>query len=328
MLDETEVKSILLEFVEPNRNNPIISLDIKGWRFPHTRDHGQYAQPVCFWTGITCDPIDGSVTGLNLGNGLYVHKLLGTPGGPEEGVDDRHGDAAGGVQRHVIEEQEQQQHDWDSYYENLFPKKRYFAPIDAIQQYYGHDNSNRRTQKNITTTNKVSKSNNNTSTATYNISPSFPSSLGKLTSLRFVNLSHNRLQGQIPKSVLQLPNLEIIDVQGNDLTGTFPHFESDDIRVLDLSKNRFHGPLDSDIFGHPKIGPYTAPYLVSLVKFDVSHNGLNGTIPLDGTSGFYDPEVMIDESLQNLQYFDLGYNLCECTFSFVMKNQCLLLIAK
>ena len=315
MLDETEVKSILLEFVEPNRNNPndIISLDIKGWRFPHTRDHGQYAQPVCFWTGITCDPIDGSVTGLNLGNGMYVHQLLGMPGGPEEGVDDGHGDAsAGGVQRHVLEEQEQQHHDWGSYYENLIPKKRYFAPIDAVQQYHGHADQNRRTQKNITTTNNVSNSNNNTSAAYDNISPSFPSSLGKLTSLRFVNLSHNRIQGPIPKSVLQLPNLEIFDVQGNDLTGTFPHIESDDIRVLDLSKNRFHGPLDSDIFGHPKLGPYTAPYLVSLVKFDVSHNGLNGTIPLDGTSGFYDPEVMIDESLQNLQYFDLGYNLCEC----------------
>ena len=301
-MDETEIKNILLEFVEPNRNQPnsddIIPWDVKGWRFPHTRDHGEYNQPVCFWTGITCDPIDGSVTGLNLGNGFYVHSLLGQPGGDEE-HDNEHGDSSqGGIQRHnnrmmLIEEGQQ---DWLNYDINfdgsILPKSR---------QLHSH----RRIQ-NATTNDDFSNNN-----ATYAISPTFPPSLGKLTSLRFINLSHNHLQGSIPQNVLSLPNLEILDVQGNDLEGTFPHFVSDALRVLDLSKNRFHGHLDEDLFGHPKIGKNTAPYLISLVKFDVSHNGLNGTIPLDGTSGYYNPEVEHEESLQNLQYFDLGYNLCK-----------------
>jgi len=143
------------------------------------------------------------------------------------------------------------------------------------------------------------------------IYPSFPSALGQLQSLRFINLSSNRLQGVLPTSVLQLPKLEILDISSNDLEGTFPHIESGALRVLDMSKNRFQGPLDEHLFGHPDVGPNTATYLMSLVKFDISHNGFNGTIPLDGTSGNYNANTKRDESLQNLQYFDLGNNLCE-----------------
>ena len=38
-------------------------------------------------------------------------------------------------------------------------------------------------------------------------------------------------------------------------------------------------------------------------------DGFNGTIPLDGRSKMYDAETGIDPSLQNVVYFDMGYNL-------------------
>jgi len=286
--EESEIKNILLALVEPNRNSPTdnIPADVKGWRFPSgstdasragdgEKIEEQYQQPVCFWTGVACDPIDGSITGLNLGNGFYVETLLGMSASSSKAGDE------GGKQQHTRVMIQQ----YDD--EIILHKKRYPESSSIIT-------NDRRTANDV---------------PPRTTSPSFPSSLGKLTSLRFLNLSHNQLQGSIPRSIVQLPNLEMFDVTSNDLEGTFPHFESDALRVLDMSKNRFHGRLDEDLFRHPDIGPYTAPYLLSLVKFDLSHNGFNGTIPLDGTSGFYNPDVEHEGSLQNLQYFDLGYNL-------------------
>jgi hypothetical protein len=37
--------------------------------------------------------------------------------------------------------------------------------------------------------------------------------------------------------------------------------------------------------------------------------GFNGTIPLDGRSATYDSEKKMDTTMQNLQYFDIGFNL-------------------
>lgn len=107
--------------------------------------------------------------------------------------------------------------------------------------------------------------------------------------------------------LLDIPNLEHFDVSSNDLIGTFPRFTSDALRVLDISKNRFHGTLVSglpsycghlnlkfmthgfaiclcintiqpvDLFGHyqnreREVGKYFAPYLSNLVKLDISHS--------------------------------------------------------
>ena len=281
-MTEDEVKSFLLALLGPNRNSPIdiIPADVRGWRYPTgityvsqgNETDEQYLQPVCSWTGITCDPIDGSIIGLNLGNGFYTKTLLGLS------------DDVVGEDRN----------------------SRVLRPRDdqmAINKYRCHEPI-------LSTTYTRRISENLPAASAY---PSFPSSIGQLLSLRFINMSSNRLQGMLPKSLLQLPNLEILDISSNDLEGTFPHIKSTELRVVDISKNRFQGPLDKHLFGHPDVGPYTAPYLMSLVKFDISHNGFNGTIPLDGSSGFYDAITKRDESLQNLLYFDLGNNLCELT---------------
>lgn len=289
-MEESELKDILLALLEPSdRNRPseyIIPTHVKGWRFPSANPDAaagvdnvgdQYQQPVCFWTGVTCDPIDGSITGLNLGNGFYVQTLLGLATPTFKDEDD---------------EEEGHRHD------RMITQQRDGSEINLHKERYS---------KSHYTSSGFHRFTKKTSLTPTN--PTFPTSLGKLRSLRFINLSSNQLQGSIPKSVLSLPNLEIFDVTSNDLEGVFPHFESDALRVLDASKNRFHGALDDDLFGHPDIGPHTAPYLFSLVKFDISHNGFNGTIPLNGRSGFYDIGKHHEESMQNLQYFDIGYNL-------------------
>lgn len=264
-MDESELKAILLALIEPNNKNIQIPSSVKGW-------NALSQEPVCYWTGITCDAIDNSITGLNLGNGFWTKTLLGM------------NQTTNDSERHYQYQRDRLLH-YDGYYVDDVTLRKYRQPLDSF-------NAGRRILQKGTAA-----------------GPTFPSEIGNLKSLRFINLSSNRIQGPIPKSITDLPNLEIIDLSQNDIIGTFPHFQSDLLMVLDISKNRFHGSLPRVLFGHPEIGSETAPYLKSIVKFDISHNGFNDTIPLSGKSAFYDVEAQTYTVLKNLQYFDLGYNL-------------------
>jgi Leucine-rich repeat (LRR) protein len=53
------------------------------------------------------------------------------------------------------------------------------------------------------------------------------SSLGSLRSLEAIDLSGNKLKGEIPASVAQLPSLHVINVSNNNLVGTMPKFRHD-----------------------------------------------------------------------------------------------------
>jgi hypothetical protein len=266
---------------------------VTGWRPFGDVDGTELEQPppVCSWTGVTCDSNDGSITGLNLGDGFYFITLLGNFVAKD---DDDHSST-----RRMVRSRE---------YDIILNKRRRYSEDDLSLS-----TTIRQTTQSIT------------------IGPTIPYSLGKLHSLRFINLSSNQLYGTIPKSILQLPQLEIIDISNNDLTGIFPHFTSPTITVFDISENQFHGSLPKYIFGHPILdSSTTAPYLTSVVKFDISNNNFSGTIPLDGISGAYDSSSGAehhDKLLQNLKYFDLGYNMCEFTPYFVVYTILCFLIA-
>eukprot|EP00985_Skeletonema_marinoi_P016524 scaffold8922_cov219-Skeletonema_marinoi.AAC.3 len=264
-MDDSELKEILLTLVTPNQNHLTLPSNVKGWS-------EQSEEPVCYWSGITCDPIDNSLIGLNLGNGFWTETLLCLSQTDED-------DTA-----HTRHYQDRLLH------------------YEEIKDLYLH--KNRKTLDSIHT-----RKQRNLQKGEAAAGPTFPSALGKIKTLRFINLSANQIQGPIPKSITDLPNLEIFDVTKNDIIGTFPDFQSDSLMVLDISKNRFYGAIPKHLFGHPEIGDDTAPYLKSIVKFDISHNGFNYTIPLNGDSGFYDKEAQTETVLKNLQYFDLGYNL-------------------
>ncbi|XP_048623673.1 receptor-like protein 46 [Brassica napus] len=66
-----------------------------------------------------------------------------------------------------------------------------------------------------------------------------PTSLGNLKSLKLLNLSHNDISGSIPQSFGGLEKLEILDVSYNNLSGKIPQTLSrlSELDVLDLSNN-------------------------------------------------------------------------------------------
>ncbi|XP_044482780.1 receptor-like protein 7 [Mangifera indica] len=72
-----------------------------------------------------------------------------------------------------------------------------------------------------------------------------PSSIGKLHSLRLLNLSHNTLTGHIPLSLGDLSALEALDLSSNKLVGVIPTqlVSLTFLSTLNLSQNQLVGPI-------------------------------------------------------------------------------------
>ncbi|KAJ1256501.1 hypothetical protein BS78_K011700 [Paspalum vaginatum] len=160
-----------------------------------------------------------------------------------------------------------------------------------------------------------------------------PLALGHLRRLRFVNLSNNTLQGQIP-SFGNCSNLEVLWLENNNLVGVIPSdlphglqslsfFDNSvggtipasianisTLRQLDLVGNNIEGNIPTEFtrllelqilyVGINKLsGPF--PQLVlnlsKLIGFNVVLSGLSGDVP----SNF-------GNSLPNLEYMELGGN--------------------
>ncbi|RZR78784.1 hypothetical protein BHM03_00004305 [Ensete ventricosum] len=108
-----------------------------------------------------------------------------------------------------------------------------------------------------------------------------------LPSLTGLNLTFNRLSGQIPPTIATLSELISFDVQGNDITGTIPAGISSltKLRSLNLSGNKISGSI-----------PLSLGNMTNLEFLNLSGNGFSGSIP----------EEIGD--LPNLQELDLSAN--------------------
>ncbi|XP_061359238.1 tyrosine-sulfated glycopeptide receptor 1-like [Gastrolobium bilobum] len=126
------------------------------------------------------------------------------------------------------------------------------------------------------------------------------SSLTNLTALSHLNLSHNRLSGNLPNHFFSLFNhLQILDLSYNRLSGVANHSSSSStntsiIRVLDLSSNLFNGTLPSSLLQNLATGG-------SLTSFNVSNNSFTGHIPTSLLC------VNINNS-SSLRFLDYSYN--------------------
>ncbi|KAJ0092184.1 hypothetical protein Patl1_26554 [Pistacia atlantica] len=104
------------------------------------------------------------------------------------------------------------------------------------------------------------------------LSGSISPSIGNLTHLSHLNLSHNHLSGPLPHhSLLSLVLVEVLDLSNNSLTDEFPSsLLSKVIRLFDLSGNNLQGTIPSSFF-QLSAG--------NLESFNVSKNSFTGLIP-------------------------------------------------
>ena len=126
------------------------------------------------------------------------------------------------------------------------------------------------------------------------LSGSIPSG-GKLSSLDYVNLSNNQLSGRIP-SARDLSSLRVLDYSNNKLTGSIPTSVSlPKIETLNYSRNQLSGSIPSVLgksttlqtlnLSHNKFTgavPSSFGNSSSLVTLDLSHNDLSDAVPPGG----------------------------------------------
>ncbi|XXG39745.1 hypothetical protein AAC387_Pa01g0622 [Persea americana] len=92
-----------------------------------------------------------------------------------------------------------------------------------------------------------------------------------LSSLRIFNLSDNALRGNIPSSLFRLPTLQYLNLSNNLFDAPLDEFNlpSSSLKSLDLSNNRLQGPIPTSLF-----------QLKRLRTLSLSSNNLNGTVDL------------------------------------------------
>ncbi|XP_051195035.2 tyrosine-sulfated glycopeptide receptor 1-like [Lolium perenne] len=100
-------------------------------------------------------------------------------------------------------------------------------------------------------------------------------SLGNLTGLQHLNLSHNSLSGRLPLGLVSSSNITILDVSFNQLNGTLqellPSTPARSLQVLNISSNLFAGQFPST----------TWKAMENLIALNASNNSFTGSIPAD-----------------------------------------------
>lgn len=115
----------------------------------------------------------------------------------------------------------------------------------------------------------------------------------KTCGLKTLDLSYNLLQGELPKSLANCTNLEVLDIGNNQIDDVFPcQLKSiASIRVLVLRFNKFHGHL-----GCPE--PHGTWKMLQIV--DISSNHFSGALPTKCLTTWEAMKVNVD--INHIQY--------------------------
>uniref|UniRef100_O65440-2 Isoform 2 of Leucine-rich repeat receptor-like serine/threonine-protein kinase BAM3 n=1 Tax=Arabidopsis thaliana TaxID=3702 RepID=O65440-2 len=138
--------------------------------------------------------------------------------------------------------------------------------------------------------------------------------LGQCEPLWRFRLGQNFLTSKLPKGLIYLPNLSLLELQNNFLTGEIPEEEAGNAQFssltqINLSNNRLSGPIPGSIrnlrslqillLGANRLSgqiPGEIGSLKSLLKIDMSRNNFSGKFP---------PEF---GDCMSLTYLDLSHN--------------------
>lgn len=115
------------------------------------------------------------------------------------------------------------------------------------------------------------------------------SAIGSLQSLWVLNLSSNNFSGVIPSTIGSLLMLRSLDLSQQNLTGALPIELAGlpNLQFLSLAENKFYGSI-----------PEGFSSLISLRRLNLSVNNLSGPIP--GTLGFLQAMISLSLSRNNL----------------------------
>ena len=73
-----------------------------------------------------------------------------------------------------------------------------------------------------------------------------PSDIGNATSLKFLDVSSNHLEGELPKTISLLVNLVALSLSGNKFTGTIPNPDSKQLPVVKIANGKDNGSFSGE----------------------------------------------------------------------------------
>ena len=120
-----------------------------------------------------------------------------------------------------------------------------------------------------------------------NISGNIPASLGQLKNLEVLELSFNPITGNIPSELGNLNQLEIFAINGAALEGNIPTAlgKLSNLKQLHLSSNKLSGEI-----------PESLGNFQNIEVFNVFDNNLNGSLPTGLASCIHLKELMVAEN--------------------------------
>ncbi|XP_043722721.1 probably inactive leucine-rich repeat receptor-like protein kinase At3g28040 [Telopea speciosissima] len=97
-----------------------------------------------------------------------------------------------------------------------------------------------------------------------------PAEMGLFSNLKYLNLSWNYVQSSLPPKLELFQNLKVLDLRNNAIHGSIPEdlCSSNGLSILQLDGNSLSGPIPEEIGN-----------CSSLTLLSLSHNHLNGSIP-------------------------------------------------
>ncbi|CAJ1954627.1 unnamed protein product [Cylindrotheca closterium] len=94
--------------------------------------------------------------------------------------------------------------------------------------------------------------------------------LNSLDSLSYLDVSKNKLTGDLPSNLFDHPNLSIMDLHGNEFTGKLPTVtkQNGELQLFSVHSNDLTGTI-----------PIELQSIVNITMLDLSFNSFTGTIP-------------------------------------------------
>ncbi|KAJ4971663.1 hypothetical protein NE237_004762 [Protea cynaroides] len=144
-----------------------------------------------------------------------------------------------------------------------------------------------------------------------NLTGEIPQSICNFGQLEILDLSNNSLRGTIPLCLANMSNLRVLYLQHNYLVGRIPRIFPVvcSLWALDLSRNRLEGPLPKSLANCKKLENCTFPKLQIV---DLSSNDLMGNLPSECLMKLTTMMAVNDETL--------SFDFLNYTDEVVIKN--------